>query len=82
MTALLDGILVVDFTQALSGPTLTRYLVELGAVVIKVEIPPGGDITRNSQTLRNGSPIVAGAADGDVLTGVEACPPSRVPCWG
>ncbi len=50
---LLDGITVVDLTQALSGPTLTRYLVELGADVVKVEAP-GGDITRHSQTLRNG----------------------------
>lgn len=51
---LLAGIRVLDFTQALSGPTLTRYLAELGADVVKIEVPPGGDITRNSQTLRDG----------------------------
>lgn len=51
---LLHGIRVIDFTQALSGPTLTRYLAEMGADVVKVEVPPGGDITRNSQTVRNG----------------------------
>ncbi len=51
---LLDGIKVIDFTQALSGPTLTRYLAELGADVVKVEIPPQGDITRLSQTTRDG----------------------------
>lgn len=44
---------MVDLTQALSGPTLTRYLAELGADVVKVEAP-GGDITRVSQTVRNG----------------------------
>lgn len=53
MAALLDGIRVVDFTQALSGPTLTRYLAELGADVVKVE-QPGGDITRHSATVRDG----------------------------
>ncbi len=51
---LLDGVKVIDFTQALSGPTLTRYLAELGADVVKVEVPPHGDITRLSQTVRNG----------------------------
>jgi len=51
---LLDGIRVIDFTQALSGPTLTRYLAELGADVVKVEIPPHGDITRHSATVRDG----------------------------
>jgi crotonobetainyl-CoA:carnitine CoA-transferase CaiB-like acyl-CoA transferase len=53
MGALLDGIRIIDFTQALSGPTLTRYLAELGADVIKVEAP-GGDITRHSPTMRSG----------------------------
>ncbi|MDH4145469.1 MAG: CoA transferase [Acidimicrobiia bacterium] len=52
--ALLEGIRVLDFTQALSGPTLTRYLGELGADVVKVEVPPGGDITRRSQAVRDG----------------------------
>ncbi|MGE0728690.1 MAG: CaiB/BaiF CoA transferase family protein [Acidimicrobiia bacterium] len=53
MAALLEGIRVVDFTQALSGPTLTRYLAELGAEVVKIE-QPGGDITRLSATVRDG----------------------------
>jgi crotonobetainyl-CoA:carnitine CoA-transferase CaiB-like acyl-CoA transferase len=53
-SGLLDGIRVIDFTQALSGPTLTRYLAELGADVVKVEVPPTGDITRLSQTVRDG----------------------------
>jgi crotonobetainyl-CoA:carnitine CoA-transferase CaiB-like acyl-CoA transferase len=51
---LLEGIRVADLTQALSGPTLTRYLVELGAEVVKVEIPRAGDITRGSPTVRDG----------------------------
>ncbi len=51
---ILSGLRVLDFTQVLSGPTLTRYLVEMGAEVIKIEAPPGGDITRSSATVRDG----------------------------
>ena len=54
MAAILDGIRVLDFTQVLSGPTVTRYLAEMGADVVKVEVPPDGDITRNSVTRRDG----------------------------
>ena len=43
----LDGYTVLDFTHALAGPTATRLMVEMGAEVIKVEIPPVGDITWN-----------------------------------
>lgn len=54
MPAILDGIRVLDFTQVLSGPTATRYLAEMGAEVIKVEVPPLGDITRVAATVRDG----------------------------
>ena len=45
MKSLLEGVRVLDFTQALSGPFATMLLGDLGADVIKVE-PPTGDDSR------------------------------------
>jgi crotonobetainyl-CoA:carnitine CoA-transferase CaiB-like acyl-CoA transferase len=42
----LSGITVVSFEQAVSAPYCTRMLADLGARVIKVERPDGGDFTR------------------------------------
>lgn len=42
----LDGIIVVDFSQYLSGPSASLRLADLGARVIKVEQPKSGDIGR------------------------------------
>jgi crotonobetainyl-CoA:carnitine CoA-transferase CaiB-like acyl-CoA transferase len=42
----LDDILVVDFSQFLSGPSASLRLADLGARVIKIERPGTGDICR------------------------------------
>ena len=46
MPSALDGILVADFSRVLAGPLCTMTLGDLGADVVKVERPDGGDDTR------------------------------------
>src|SRR5215216_6434814 len=43
----LDGILVADFSRVLAGPLASMLLGDLGADVVKVERPDGGDDTRH-----------------------------------
>lgn len=50
----LAGIRVLALEQAVAGPLCTRHLADLGADVIKVERPDGGDFARRYDTTVKG----------------------------
>ena len=50
----LEGITVVALEQVIAGPFATRQLAELGARVIKIERPQGGDAARAYDTTVKG----------------------------
>lgn len=51
---MLSGCRVLDFTQYLAGPTVTRLMAEMGAEIIKVELAPMGDPSRLLPMVKNG----------------------------
>ena len=50
----LNGITVIDMTRVLAGPYCTMVLLDLGARVIKVEVPERGDDARHIGPFVNG----------------------------
>ena len=50
---LLDGYKVLDFTHFVAGPTTTRLMAGMGAEIIKVEIAPHGDRSREFDYVRD-----------------------------
>jgi crotonobetainyl-CoA:carnitine CoA-transferase CaiB-like acyl-CoA transferase len=54
MAAALDTIKVVDLTRTLAGPFCTMLMGDMGAEVIKIEEPTGGDETRKWTPFVNG----------------------------
>ncbi|MCX4979948.1 CaiB/BaiF CoA-transferase family protein [Streptomyces sp. NBC_00572] len=50
----LDGITVIAVEQAVAAPFATRQLADLGARVVKIERPDGGDFARGYDTAARG----------------------------
>jgi crotonobetainyl-CoA:carnitine CoA-transferase CaiB-like acyl-CoA transferase len=46
----LEGVRVIDMSHVIAGPLTSFYLAQLGAEVIKIESPQGGDVMRTSKT--------------------------------
>ena len=51
---MLSGCKVLDFTQYLAGPTVTRLMAEMGADIIKIEQAPMGDPSRLLPIVKSG----------------------------
>ena len=51
---LLEGVTVLDLSRVLAGPYCGMMLADMGATVIKVEIPGKGDDSRGNFPLING----------------------------
>lgn len=51
---ILDGYKVLDFTQYIAGPTATRMMAGMGAEIVKLELAPAGDRTRELPYIKDG----------------------------
>ena len=61
MTQALSGIRIIDMTHNQAGPACAQILAFLGADVIKLEEPKGGDVARriHARQARHGQPVFA-----------------------
>jgi crotonobetainyl-CoA:carnitine CoA-transferase CaiB-like acyl-CoA transferase len=50
----LSGFRILDITQFIAGPTATRFLAQMGADVVKIEMAPTGDRARLLPLLKDG----------------------------
>lgn len=53
MKPILEGIKILDLSTLLPGPFSTQILADMGAEVIKVENPKGGDFARHMYPVKN-----------------------------
>jgi crotonobetainyl-CoA:carnitine CoA-transferase CaiB-like acyl-CoA transferase len=49
MAEILKGVRILDLSQVMAGPFGTLILADLGAEIIKIENPEGGDLCRNNR---------------------------------
>lgn len=54
---LLEGIVILDLTRVLAGPYCGTLIADMGATVIKVENPIGGDDSRSMGPFINGNSV-------------------------
>lgn len=53
----LEGVKIIDLTRVLAGPYCTMILADLGAEIIKIEMPEVGDDSREFTPFKNGESV-------------------------
>src|SRR5436190_618927 len=75
MTKALEGIRIIDMTHNQAGPACAQILAFLGADVIKLEEPKGGDVARRNMRYKPIAQAMGGAMS---VTGFPENPPTFV----